>query len=362
MLLDNFYIEITGGYIIAIISSTILVTIIFIVGFMLMLLIWRCSKYIDSFGNNEENNIEDEEENNIEDDEESNIEDNRYKFDHIIFSFGSKKGVGKSTLTNYLKNFYGGAEVNFADPLKQISMILFGLTEEEVTDPKLKETFIPRLNTTPRNILQKLGTEIGRNIIPEIFPEIPLTSNNIWIDIFKRTCDSHFENGTKIIWNSDMRFEDEYNFILSKNGVYIDIQRESNISNNQISTDQHSSEQQNISDYAHGRIINDSDIDTLKIRGLNMIERFISILETNLTLKSRLDKLETLNEKLKEILKYNEENKQDEENNNQSEHKGITDSDVENIKVNLKNVGEVVEKLSALGEISEGVFILKNIF
>ena len=201
----------------------------------------------------------------------------------FIFAFGKNKGVGKSTLARSLRYFFGGQEICFADPIKKIAKILFGLTEEQVTDEKLKEIIIPRLGVSPRTILQRLGTELGRDFLPKLFPEIPLHFDNIWIDIFHRQAIEYKKQGVNFIWNHDTRFPDEARYLKSVYGVYTEIERPSLYRfvplHKQISdlTQKHTSETQDLSMYKNHTIINNRSLLALKSQGYDIVQETIKL-------------------------------------------------------------------------------------
>lgn len=85
-----------------------------------------------------------------------------------------KKQHGKNTVANFLKVFgkdrgFNVVEMAFADPLKEAAEIIFRLTPMQIWNGKEKETLDKRWDMTPREIMQKLGTEIGRNISPDVW-------------------------------------------------------------------------------------------------------------------------------------------------------------------------------------------------
>src|SRR6185437_4240711 len=118
----------------------------------------------------------------------------------LVFAFGKEKGVGKTTLARMLRKRYGGIEINNADPLKQICMTLFDLTFDQVNDEVEKEKIIPRLGLSPRTIMQRMGTEFGREFFPKLFPEIPLYRENIWLTIYRKKVSAYQQRGGTFVW------------------------------------------------------------------------------------------------------------------------------------------------------------------
>jgi len=83
----------------------------------------------------------------------------------LILGLGGFKGSGKDTVGAILRDNHGFRTFAFADPLKRAAQDIFFLTHEQVHGSLAdKETVDPRWGLTPREILQRLGTEVGRSI------------------------------------------------------------------------------------------------------------------------------------------------------------------------------------------------------
>lgn len=80
-----------------------------------------------------------------------------------------QKGAGKNLAAEFICQempaFYQTA---LADPLREVCSTIFGLTHNEVSDRELKEKPLDRYPyESPRQILQKVGTECIRSHYPE---------------------------------------------------------------------------------------------------------------------------------------------------------------------------------------------------
>ncbi len=123
----------------------------------------------------------------------------------------------------------------FATKLKQMCCILTGCTMEQLEDESFKQSLLPRhlqdfhygfsenpvgisYNRTYRWLLQKLGTEIGREI-----------NKDIWVDSLM----AEYSEQNWII--SDVRFINEVNSIRSRNGIIISVEGRGGISSNHTS-------------------------------------------------------------------------------------------------------------------------------
>jgi len=143
----------------------------------------------------------------------------------MIIGLIGKKRVGKTTFSDYLVDKYQFKTIAFADPIKESAKIIFNLTEEQVNGD-LKEIIDKRWDLTPRQILQKLGTEGCRNIFGQ----------DIWIKRLKMEL-SKEENNNIIV--SDIRFPNEAEAVKEMGGKLIKIIK----SDLPINKDSHISEQ-----------------------------------------------------------------------------------------------------------------------
>ena len=80
----------------------------------------------------------------------------------MLIGFSGKKGSGKSYFADYLVNNKLFIKLSFASPLKEITKILFNLSDEDVKDPIKKELINPKFNASPRELMQWLGNDIMR--------------------------------------------------------------------------------------------------------------------------------------------------------------------------------------------------------
>ena len=129
-------------------------------------------------------------------------------------------GSGKGTAGQILKEV-GFQPLSFASGVKDVASVMFNWRREllegdndssrywrEQPDEFWSEKFGRPF--TPREALQKMGTEVGRNIFHE----------NFWVDRLEKYIDSD-EN--YVI--TDCRFFNEINFIHRMGGITIEIQR-----------------------------------------------------------------------------------------------------------------------------------------
>ncbi len=92
----------------------------------------------------------------------------------MIIGLLGPAGSGKSSVAAYLVEKYGATRYSLAAPLKEIARRTMGFTEEQVNGTQAqKETIDERYGMTPRQFLQRLGTDGLR----EVF------GADVWIDL-----------------------------------------------------------------------------------------------------------------------------------------------------------------------------------
>lgn len=119
----------------------------------------------------------------------------------MITGITGKAGAGKDTAADYLVSQYGFVKVSFAATLKKM-LDVAGLPEPFNRDDK--EKVVEGFDFTWREAAQKLGTEWGRSLDPDI-----------WVKLTMNSLDPH-----KNYVISDVRFENEASAI-RKQGVLI---------------------------------------------------------------------------------------------------------------------------------------------
>ena len=158
----------------------------------------------------------------------------------MLIGFSGKKGSGKSYFANYLVNNKLFIKLSFASPLKEITKILFNLSDEDVKDPIKKELINPKFNASPRELMQWLGTDIMREEFNKKFNY----SGSIWIDSVKDKVKTLLDNNKDVVID-DVRFQNEVDMIHSLGGIVINLHNDlDNTLNN--STSNHSSENQKL--------------------------------------------------------------------------------------------------------------------
>ncbi len=129
----------------------------------------------------------------------------------MILGFSGKKYSGKTTAAKYLEKKYGFISLALADPLKIAAREIFDLSDEE-TDGDLKEVINPFWQMTPRQIMQKMGTEAMRGAF----------GPDLWVNaLFKQM--ERYKHANFAI--SDVRFQNEADAIRARGGYVVRIER-----------------------------------------------------------------------------------------------------------------------------------------
>lgn len=130
--------------------------------------------------------------------------------DKTIIGLAGKKRCGKDTVARYLVNYKGFLQDSFAAPIRDFVGRLCGYTPDQLE--RLKEERHPMFGVSPREMMQTLGTEWGRDRI----------SQTIWLDSLVYRVGASIHSRIVI---SDVRFENEAEAIRSMGGTIIHLGR-----------------------------------------------------------------------------------------------------------------------------------------
>lgn len=153
----------------------------------------------------------------------------------LILGVIGRKGSGKDAVGEHLCT-RGFTRIAYADLVKTIALVLFPhLTHRHLWGPiEVKEAVDPVTGKTPRWILQKLGTEVGRQGQLDVFEELGVTPAAVAAALSKfhvepgqtAWIDALFENlddGDFVV--TDVRFPNEAEAILDRGGHVIKLVR-----------------------------------------------------------------------------------------------------------------------------------------
>lgn len=144
----------------------------------------------------------------------------------MILGLLGEKFSGKTTGADYLVDRYKFVEIAFADCLKRACQELFLFANEQVYGTlEQKETPDERwFGCTPRTALQFVGTDLLRNNLDKIMPGL---GKGIFTHHVKLRVEQLIsKDPDAIIVISDVRFQNEVNFIHSLGGTVLKIHRQ----------------------------------------------------------------------------------------------------------------------------------------
>lgn len=118
---------------------------------------------------------------------------------------------GKDTLADFLVAETNGYKYNLADPMRAMLKAGFGIDLSDDYWQSRKEEVIPAIGKSPRQLMQTLGTEWGRNLIGE----------DTWLVLAQ----AHLiRRGVGMII-PDIRFDNEAEWVRSRGGTIIHVRR-----------------------------------------------------------------------------------------------------------------------------------------
>ena len=128
-----------------------------------------------------------------------------------LIGLTGKARSGKDTVGDYLSKTYGHKTFTMAKPIKEACRVIFGWDDRHLHGD-LKEVVDPIYGVTPREAMQKLGTEYGRDMI----------NTDIWAI---RTKQEVKNNNLMVL--TDLRYDNEAELILSLGGIVVSVDRDS---------------------------------------------------------------------------------------------------------------------------------------
>jgi hypothetical protein len=128
-------------------------------------------------------------------------------------------GAGKSTTAEYLLWEYDFVDLMFSQTLKDIAVLL-GFERDHVFGTQHEKTIVDKFwNISPREFLEKFGTEVMRQALPNVIPSM----DKIWVKIIEKRIKTLIERGRTRIVISDCRNADEMNMIKQLGGYIMKI-------------------------------------------------------------------------------------------------------------------------------------------
>ena len=113
-----------------------------------------------------------------------------------VIGISGRAGSGKTTVAGMIP---GAVVVQLADPLYAALAVMLGVPESLLRSQAYKERELPGLGKSPRQMLQTLGTEWGRDLV----------NRQIWVRLLEQRIAVLREQGVSIVAVADVRFENE---------------------------------------------------------------------------------------------------------------------------------------------------------
>lgn len=139
-----------------------------------------------------------------------------------VIGITGKAGAGKDTFANYL---FDSLQVNggfivteqLAAPIKLAVACILDIDVGELEVRRFKEASLLdeyEIDTSPRQMMQTLGTEWGRDL-----------DEDIWLKLLQRRLEQYEEQGVEYVIITDVRFANEQRWIEEMGGCVIEIHR-----------------------------------------------------------------------------------------------------------------------------------------
>lgn len=137
----------------------------------------------------------------------------------LLIGLHGKAGVGKDTAADYLCTQWRLTRYALANPIRRglVSMLAdFGVTEELLESREKKEQVIEALSKSPRELMQTLGTEWGRELV---HPRLWLMAADRMVEYWNR-------RRILALVITDVRFKDEAEWVRAHGGEVWHITRQ----------------------------------------------------------------------------------------------------------------------------------------
>lgn len=130
----------------------------------------------------------------------------------IVVGFAGRAGSGKDTAASAIEDdgYHAVYKTAFAEELKRIVAGLYGLSREQ-THGRLKETPVPGIGKSPRQIMRLFGTEVCRTVHPDTWVDA-------WIRSLRYIPIAAHDGCRTIVTVSDVRFPNEVSAIHNLGG------------------------------------------------------------------------------------------------------------------------------------------------
>lgn len=115
----------------------------------------------------------------------------------VVVGLCGPRRSGKDTVAEHMVRCHGFTNLKLASRLKQALRFMFGLTDDHI-EGDLKDALHPQLGTTPRRLMQWLGTDVMH---------VTSAGRLFWVKAIIEDIRQHHAGGCVVI--SDLRFHHE---------------------------------------------------------------------------------------------------------------------------------------------------------
>ena len=130
----------------------------------------------------------------------------------MLIAISGKMGAGKDIFADFLVKNHQFTRVAFADHLKDTAAFMTAIPRAIFDDPvKKNEVWYEETGVTPRQVLEWMGTELGRRIDP-----------NLWV---RRAMEKIGDHRAQRYVVTDMRFPNEYEAVREAGGFLVRVRR-----------------------------------------------------------------------------------------------------------------------------------------
>jgi len=172
------------------------------------------------------------------------------KTPYKIIGIAGHAGAGKDTVAEYLTQKYGVAHHSFAANLKAACAAAFNLPVFFFNEEPMKSQDDHKWLVSPRKIAQFVGTELFRDSISKLCPHLEY---GFWVESLRDKLDALIT--ASVVSISDVRFQDEANWIMNSGGILIRLTRDG--ADGKVGISGHASESGfDVSSYPAKRVFN----------------------------------------------------------------------------------------------------------
>lgn len=180
---------------------------------------------------------------------------------------------GKDTVGGYMVSHYDFLQYAFANPIRKVASAMFGLPENVFEgDNEDREVPDPFWGISPREMLQKIGTEGARDVFGQ---DIWVKHAHRYWSTLKASRDlDNYKLSAPVPWRgvviTDVRFDNEAKWIQEQGGIVLSIERPG-----VTAVNEHRSENGVHKDHITHHIVNDRTQEDLRSRVCELFDQLL---------------------------------------------------------------------------------------